>query len=261
MEKGERASGTGTGPAGGGRSAAGPRLPLFYRRPEPLDPVRHAALGLARNGTYVFARETHFCPLLLSEMALAARHYPILFTGGTPPMPVALLGVRAGRNLFVDDEGRWAEECYVPAYVRRYPFIFWESGDRSQIALCVDREAETLAEDGEGRPLIRDGTPSGLARSALEFCTLYDRQHQATRAMCRTLEALDLFAEKRADVNLRTGERSSLTGFRLIEEERFKALDDAAVLDLRHRGWLPAVYLHLASQTNWQRLADRAARG
>ncbi len=38
-------------------------------------------------------------------------------------MPAVLLGIRDQENLYVDDNGAWNAK-YIPAFVRRYPFVF-----------------------------------------------------------------------------------------------------------------------------------------
>jgi len=231
-------------------------MPLFYGRPEPLDAARHARLAIRRDANYVFARSAQFCPLTMAEFPLAARCYPVLFSASDPPMPVALLGLWQGENLFVDEAGRWAQDRYIPAYVRRYPFIFWESSDRSQFALCIDVAADGVGQaDGDGRPLIGDGAPTALARRALDFCNNYERQHRLTVAFCRALDGTGLLAEKRAEVALRTGAKTQLTGFRVVDEAAFDTLAQETVLAFRRRGWLGPIYYHIASQTNWDRLA------
>ena len=111
---------------------------LFYRNPVLLNAGQHAASGLREIRDFSFAREANAIPVNLVEFPLVARHYPIAFVGGDNPYPAAIVGLKEG-NLFIDGEGAWKPGCYVPAYVRRYPFIFADDKDRGLLSLCVTR--------------------------------------------------------------------------------------------------------------------------
>lgn len=140
-------------------------LPLFYEQPRPLAPGAHANLSLAGNTGFGYAAKTNAVPLVATELPTACRHFPIVFTDGDQPTPVAVLGVRGQENLFVDAQGQWRAGAYIPAYVRRYPFIFMENEDRSQFTLCVDEKAASVVE-GRDNPFFDEaGEPTDLARS------------------------------------------------------------------------------------------------
>src|SRR5262245_41509961 len=113
----------------GGGAGADSGLPQFYRNPVPLDPVRHAKAGLKNRDDFGFARGTNAIALTGAEFASAARAYPIVFSAAAPVVPFAVVGLRDGDNLFLDAAGNWREDTYIPAYVRRYPFIFFEIAD------------------------------------------------------------------------------------------------------------------------------------
>src|SRR5690606_23806240 len=102
--------------------------PAFFKNVVPLNRDRHRRLKLRMDGRATFAAGTHFVPLAAVELYEAARDYPIVFTGSEDASPVAILGLRAGENLFIDANGRWANGTYVPAFVRRYPFILSRGG-------------------------------------------------------------------------------------------------------------------------------------
>src|SRR3546814_1115256 len=124
-------------------------LPLFYKQPQALQPGLHAKLSVVKQAGYAFAADANSVPLVFSEMATACRHFPIVFTEGQQPSPVAVLGLRGQENLFVDAEGQWRANTYIPAYIRRYPFIFMENADQSQFTLCVDTAAASVQESSD----------------------------------------------------------------------------------------------------------------
>src|SRR3546814_232253 len=137
-------------------------LPLFYRKPQPLIPAIHEDVHL-KDGDYGFAAETNAVPLAIIEFAQAMRHYPIVFSQ-VDGFPVAVLGLGQG-NRFVTG-GRWAESHYVPAYARRYPFVFIETAADS-FALGLDVESDRMARGNEeGVALFADGKPTPLTEGA-----------------------------------------------------------------------------------------------
>jgi len=112
--------------------------PLFYRKPEALNAKTHGDLRLRSGADFAFARGTNSVAVTASEFGAVSRNFPIVFVG-EEGYPAAVLGLDAG-NLFVDDAGAWAQDAYVPAYVRRYPFAFIAFDDGKQFALGVDRD-------------------------------------------------------------------------------------------------------------------------
>lgn len=238
-----------------------PALPLFYKSPRVLTPASHGSRSLRTSSDFRFAAGTNAVPLVAEEMPLAARHYPVVFSDEAVPHPVAILGLRGQQNLFVDGEGRWRAGAYVPAYVRRYPFIFVENEARTELTLCIDDAAEALTE-GQGNPLFNaKGEPTPLTRSALAFCRDYQAQHLLAAELGRMLAQADLLVEHRADIALTDGQRLSLSGFKVIDDARFAKLPDETFLEWRRKGWLPLVYSHFFSIGAWSALVDRTVEG
>ena len=233
---------------------AEPKLPLFYADPHALTVERHGAKAIATDANYSFAKETNSVPVTAMEFTRVMRNYPIVFTAVDPVVPVAVLGLRGTRNQFVSDDGVWQEGAYIPAYVRRYPFILMESPDKLQYSLCIDEAAAHFVDDGQA--LFEDGKPSEICKKALEFCSAYQGQHSFSLEFTATLEKYSLLVENRAAVTLASGESLSLSGFRVIDEEKFMGLPDDVFLDWRQRGWIPLVYCHLLSMSNWQSLTE-----
>lgn len=236
-----------------------PPLPLFYRRPVALSPIAHVELAFESGGTYGFARATNSIPLNAIEFGLAVRHFPIVFTQGSPTIPVAIVGTLKERNLFVDEAGRWQEGVYVPAWVRRYPFIFLEQPGGKEFVLGVDETAPMLKSGGENR-LFRGGKPTPALERAVTLCSEYQTHIAITQAFCKALEDEDLLVEKEAGFEMKDGRSFRLTGFRVVDAKKFDKLDSKTFLRFRRRGWLAPIYLHLTSVANWANLVDLAAK-
>jgi len=86
-------------------------LPLFYNKPQPLEPGRHVNAGLSPKNDFSFTRTTNSVAVTASEFSSAAFNYPIVFSMTKPVVPFAVLGMRDNENLFVSADGRWRERC------------------------------------------------------------------------------------------------------------------------------------------------------
>lgn len=259
-----------TGPAGNGAGAApqgapqgagqgqAQELPLFYRAPEPLQADRFAGKGLRKAGNYSFAAKTHAVVLHAQEFRFAAAHYPIVFADDDAAMPLAVVGYRAGENLFVGADGQWTEGAYVPAYVRRYPFVTGQGAKPDEPILYIDRDCDLLvdlAEDPEADPLFVEGGPSERTKQVLEFCSAFQQQAPATQAFVAAVQEHQLLETKEIRLDLPEGKHQVLTGLRLVDEAKFNALTDDVFLEWRRNGWVAAVYWHWASMDNLRRMA------
>lgn len=231
-------------------------LPLFYRDPRPLSSIEHSGWRLAE-GDVSFAAGAPCSPIVVGEFVPAARHYPIVFAAADAA-PIAVLGLEEA-NLFVT-EGAWDADCYVPAYVRRYPFGFAKaSADR--FALMIDAASDRITRGGEaGVPLFEGGEPSVHTRKALAFCEAFHGDAAVTEAFANALRTQELLVERRADARLVDGRMMGLQGFQIVDEERFRGLPEAVVLDWHRRGWLMLVHHHLASLDRFENLLARQQR-
>ncbi|NIJ39295.1 hypothetical protein FHR22_004042 [Sphingopyxis panaciterrae] len=227
-------------------------LPLFYRQPEFLTAARHADLRF-HPGAYGFAKDANAIPLTITEFGAAMRHYPIVFAAGDG-FPVVLLGLDRS-NSFVDGDA-WASDCYVPAYARRYPFVFV---DRSQdsFVLAIDRAAPHFAGGDEDEALFSDGTPTGLVENALIFCRDFHGAHIQTDAFVEALLVQDLLVDQHADARLDSGQALLLRGFKIVDRAKFEALADEIILHWHRKGWLALIHFHFLSL---DRFADLLAR-
>ncbi len=235
--------------------AAAPGMPPFYRNPVPLEPVRHARAGLSPRQDFAFAGDTNAITITAAEFGLAARTYPIVFSSVSPAVPFALVGLRDRENLFLDAAGRWREDAYVPAYVRRYPFIFSELPESTQLVLCVDEGADNFQTESE-QPFFVDGKPGAGVQQALQFSEALQAQFEDTRRFGLWLEEQGLLEDRVAQAELADGQTHTLRGFRLINPEKLNALTDEQVLDLHKKGWLPLLHFHLQSLSNWGGLSN-----
>jgi len=237
------------------------RRPLFYKQPVPLSFERHGDKSINLERRFGFASDTNMVPVNMQEFSRIATSYPIVFTEAAPANAIAILGLRQGQNLFVNDEGAWDGGNYVPAYVRRYPFIFSGGQEEEQLVLCVDEADELIVNgtDGENKQAIYEGKEaSEIVKKMLEFCAAFHRQSLATREFVDELESRELFRPGTVTITNESGEQFNLRGFRIVDETKFNALPDDAFLGFRRKGWLQAITSHLVSIQNLAALGYRS---
>lgn len=235
-----------------------PTLPLFFKRVVGVNPTTHPDLTLDRNTGFAFAAHAQAVPLGLSEIETAAQHYPVLFTSGPEPVPVALLGLREGSNLFVAQGGSWLSDSYVPAYVRCFPFVFVEDPNTKTLYVGMEPDSPAL-NSTNGVRLFEDGRPTAVLNESIAFCTAYREAVVAAGAFGRALDAAALLEEEEATVNFSAGGTTRIRGFKLVKPDRLAQVDDERFLEWRRMGWVAAIYAHLYSAGRWGRLIELAA--
>ncbi|MDE0780572.1 MAG: SapC family protein [Alphaproteobacteria bacterium] len=237
-----------------------PRFPLFYNAPRPLEARRHAKTTVAENLDVGFARNANMIPLNIVEFTVAARHYPIVFSSASPFLPVIITGLRSGTNVFMEAGAkRWARGCYIPAYVRRYPFILMENSEQKEFILCADEDSDFLSEEGDRRLFDDNAKPSEVTNQALEYCRAYHAQYEATQRFVVELNERDLLVDNSTEINLADDRKIKMQGYKVIDREKFENLPDEVFLEWRNKNWLPIAYAHMTSLSNWPAILQRAS--
>ena len=232
---------------------------LFYQKPVQLNSDLHLKTRLGSLvGNFSFSKETNSIPLAAVEFFDTAREYPIAFTGkeGGALFPIALIGVRQNENLFVSPEGKW-EGRYIPAFVRRYPFVLAEKQDAEDFNVYLDESyAGFGAADGE-RLFTDNGEHTPLLKQALEFLSTYQGEIKRTRLFVERLQALDLLIPRVLEVVRPNEQPMVLQGFSVVDEQRLSSLSDADLLELARSGLLAWIHAHLMSLGNVTALSER----
>lgn len=231
----------------------------FYQKVVPLNSNAHRNLRFdTAKVNFEFVRDTTAVLLGAIEFAEAAREYPIVFIKAQDGKmrPVVLLGVRTGENLYVDDKGKW-DARYIPAFVRRYPFVMAEGGAQGQLMVCIDEECPAL-NPNIGEVLIDEtGQLQPRMNEVMQFLQNFQVEFARTEALVQQLDELGLFVQQGARFDIPNGETFQLSDFYLIDEAKFGQLADDKLPALFRSGALGMAYLHLASLGNMRRLLDR----
>jgi hypothetical protein len=236
---------------------------LFYSKPEPLSPELHGKLGVKRmDGPFAFAKEGHAVPLTVGEFPLAAVTGPIIFVGDEK-LPIAVMGLNAGDNMFVRPDGLFDPGVYIPAYIRRYPFVFANDEAGKQMVLCVDRNAKFIVSGGDMPFFDAKGEPSDYTKGCIEFCNNFEVERQRTMGFVQLLKDLDLFETKTANFTPTNpdgtaGEPQKIAEYFGVSEDKLNKLPNEKFIELRDNGALGQIYAHLLSLVGWDRLVSLA---
>jgi len=225
-----------------------PQLPIFYRNLVPLSSELHGDWGLGERTDLAFARDTHAVPLTVDEFPIAQRHYPIVFGVGEGSVPLALVGLYEGRNLFVDERGQWRPDTYVPAYLRRHPFMLARLTPDSEMLSLVFDDSWGLLSPAAERKLFNAGEPSELTKGILQFCEQFEQAIARTRSFMEELEKLELLMEGQAQIhNPGMAQPATFAGFRMVNEQKLQNIRGDQARKMVQNGMLGLVYAHLFS--------------
>jgi hypothetical protein len=231
--------------------------PLFFKSPFPINKDRHAKAGIKKEVNYDFAKNTNSVVLTLGDIAEAARSYPIVMTADeTAPQPIAILGIEQ-KNTFINAQGEWDKQHYVPAYVRRYPFGLAPVPNSEEMALCIDEDAPHFAAKNPDMAFFEDGEPSQLVQSALQFCGRFQQHHDEAAEFGKALQDAGLLAERNAQVRMQAGQTRTIQGFKMIDEQKWHDFANINANDWEQKNFLSLAVLIVASQVNWKYLALR----
>lgn len=231
---------------------------LYYKRAVPVSAQRHRGWSLEALSDYEFAGRTQLVPLVAAEFPAAATEYAIVFTGSEEAVqPAVILGLKPDENLYVDEQRKW-NASYIPAFVRRYPFVFSRRTDGAIFTLCIDEESAGWNQEGRGKPLFgSNGDGTNFLNTMFRFVANFQRQLDGTLEFCRKLKELDLLEPMAARFKLSSGQMGSLTGFMAIDRDKLKVLPGDKLAELSKSGELEFMYLHLQSMRNFAGMLAR----
>ena len=231
---------------------------LIYETAVPITPARHSRHAVESGGSYAFSAGINAVPLMAVEILRAATEYAVVFTEvGDGVMPAVGLGVKGDQNLYLGPDGQWKAK-YIPAFIRRYPFVFAASTDGKTLTLCIDEAYPGLNTEGRGQRLFADGgLPTPYVDQVLTFLKEYQAQFVRTQAFGRHLKENSLLEPMQARVTTPAGAKLSLTGFQAVNRLKLRELAPDKLAALAKTDELELLYLHLYSLRNFVEVKDR----
>lgn len=230
-------------------SAPANALPLFYNELQPLSSQLHGNFKARTLDSAPFFGSAHAVPLTVEEFILAQRDYPIVFSAGADPVPLALFGLNEGINVFADDKGVPNKDIYIPAYVRRYPFMLARlRPDSEDLSLCFDGSSNVIGEFEDGLALFEDGQPSEATRNTLAFCEQFEQAGMRTNMFVQELVQNKLLIDGEVTIEPEGSSQPFVyRGFQIISEDKLKELRGDVLRKMVQSGLLPLIYAHLFS--------------
>jgi len=224
-------------------------LPMFYKDLVPLNSNEHAKWKIKGLDNASFMQSQHAIPITTDEFINAARNYPIVFSVGDNSVPLILMGLNEGVNTFMNDEGQFREPAYVPAYVRRYPFMLAKlRPEAEELSLCFDPTANAVGDFKEGDTLFDGDQPSETTKNILNFCEQFEQAGQRTGQFVQELEKMGLLMDGEVSIQQTGVEKPFIyRGFKMVDEAKLRDLRGDELRKINQNGILPLIYAHLFS--------------
>ncbi len=226
-----------------------PALPLLYKELVPISQQEHGSWRYKMADSAKFLSTEHAVPVTVEEFSIVQRFYPIIFSSGDQPVPLALMGLNEGVNTFIDDDGKMIGEVYVPAYVRRYPFLLAKlTPETQELSLCFDPTCDMVGDFSEGDPLFADDKPTDSTQNALNFCESFEQAGQRTGAFIEELQKHELLMEGEVAIQQDGVEAPFIyRGFQMVNQDKLKELRGDVLRGWNQSGLLPLIHAHLFS--------------
>ena len=242
-------------------SAPQPILPLFYNDLMPLNSRDHAGWRTRGIESADFLKGAHAIPLTVDEFVEAQRDLPIVFSSGEDPLPLALMGLNEGINTYVDDNGKINDPVYLPAYVRRYPFMLAKlQPEATELSLCFDPTSDAVGAGDNGELLFGDDAqPSDNTKRILEFCDSFEQAGQRTKAFIEELKAHDLLMDGEIAITLNDKPDQPYTyrGFQMVNRDKLTEIAPTQLEIWNKNGFLMIVHAHLFSLDQMRKVFSR----
>ena len=236
------------------------QLPLFYKNLEPLSSQVHADFRAKPQDKAPFLVGQHAIPVTVDEFALAQRFMPIVFSSGEDPIPLALMGLNEGVNVFIDDEGGLIDTAiYVPAYIRRYPYMLARlTPDAQELSLCFDPTYDAIGKLDEGEALFANGEPTEFTKNVLQFNEMFEQAGARTQAFMKELKESGLLMEGEVTIQpLGSDKPFVYRGFQMVDEAKLADVRGDQLRKMSQSGMLPLLYAHLFSLALMREIFER----
>ena len=223
-------------------------LPLFYNGVQPLSSQLHAGWKTRPIDLTPMLATQHAIPLTVEEFTVAQRHFPIVFSVGDNAVPLALMGLNEGVNVFAADEPA-NQSVYIPAYLRRYPFMLARLREGSdELSLCFDPSSGGVGEFDEGAPVFDGEEPSENTKAILQFCEQFEQAGARTQAFMEELKKAGLLMDGEVSIQPNDSDQPFIyRGFQMVDEKKLSELRGDELRKMNQSGLLGLIYAHLFS--------------
>ena len=232
-------------------------MPLLYTELVPLSTQEHGGWKARQAADWAIIKGHHAFPLTVEEFIMASQRHPIVFTDDD--VPLALFGLNEGLNVFIDADNQLVNEPYVPAYVRRFPFMLVPAQPGSEeLTLCFDPTPNLIGDFEEGVPLIENGEATQPLKDTLQFCEKFQSSVGQTAQFMSELKGLGLLMDGEITIEQPGAPQPFIyRGFKIVDEAKLKDLRGDQLRKMMQNGMLPLLHAHLFSLTHVPLLFNR----
>lgn len=230
----------------------------MYENIELISTVTHKNSALRAMNDFMFAKEVTSTPITIPEFYESCKDYPIVFIKNNDGWTASvILGYEDKVNLYINEEGIWEKGRYLPAFIRRYPFVF-VAHENDQVSLAWDNSYKSEAvEDAPRRLFTEDGKNTEFLEGVLSFLNQYQHDSIATANFIKQLDTWGLLEEKTAQIVTSENKSYTVNGFFVVNEEKLEHLSDKKKNEIFKQHAIPLITAHLISLSNFQRMGLR----
>lgn len=199
-----------------------------------------------------------------AEFRSAQAYYPIFFNKDPNTgqfFAVAMFGFQDQENLFLQN-GQW-DAAYIPLTVARQPFLIGkqtvnEDGQqKEQRVLHIDMDHPRVnLEHGEAL-FLEFGSNTPYLDAIADMLEAIHHGIVDSKTFIDLLLEHELLEPFTLDLELNDASKHQMSGFYTICEEKLNELDAQTLASLHARGYLQAIYMAIASQSNIRGLLNR----
>ncbi len=224
-------------------------LPLLYNDLIPLNSEQHGDWKLRPAEGAPALSKIHAVPITADEFIQAQHSLPIVFAAGGDPVPLALMGLNEGVNTLIDENGQLRAPGYVPAYIRRYPWMLARlRPDTDELSLCFDPSFGVVGAFEDGDPVFVDGQPSDAIKAILTFCEQFEQAAARSGQFMEDLKASGLLMDGEMSIQPDGAPQPFVyRGFLMVNEEKLREVRGDTLRKWNQNGFLGLIYAHLFS--------------
>lgn len=226
-----------------------------------LQKDKHAKTKINVANAFHYTQDQHALPVVVQEFVRVGAELPIVFVKHPEKNEfdaVTMLGLKTGENLMIVD-GVW-QGFYVPRVLWNHPLVLAEHPtQKDQLAVALI-ESSPMVNTETGHALFNeDGSETDFLKARIESLRDSLMQSQSTRAFNKVLADLDLFTAQTLSITI-AGQPRDISGLYIVDEKKLNELPDEKLLELHKRGMMPAIYAHLMSLQQAQRLGQKVSQ-
>ena len=228
----------------------------MYKSVTVLNANEHKDFRFTPISDLLFAKDMNLIPISFSEVNKLCCDYPIVFIGGESPYLAIVVGIdEKGKNLAIDESGKWRGE-YVPAFLRRYPFVLVKA-DENNLVLGFDIQSGCFSDPSGKAMFTKSGKPSKFVKDHMTFLENFEREYNITCAMAKFLDQKGLLNDSAVTIS-KNEESKNIGGFKVVDSEKLAELDDKTLAQWVKDGWIELLSLHKLSLKNFNKIVSLA---